>query len=68
MKREFKNLRAALKYAAFGWAVLPIYGFSGGKCACGNPDCPSPGKHSRTKRGVEDATSGPKKIKEWWTK
>jgi Bifunctional DNA primase/polymerase, N-terminal/Protein of unknown function (DUF3987)/Primase C terminal 1 (PriCT-1) len=62
-----RNLRAALRYAARGWAVLPIYGFKGGKCACGKPDCPSPGKHPRTKRGVKEATTDAQKIREWWT-
>ena len=52
---DSRNLRTVLRYAAWGWAVLPIFGFSGGKCACGNADCPSPGKHPRTNRGRQSS-------------
>jgi putative DNA primase/helicase len=62
---DSRNLRAALRYAACKWAVLPIYGFKDKICVCGI-DCETPGKHPRTRRGVKDATSDPKKIRAWW--
>ncbi len=53
---------AAQAYALRGFAVLPLYGIINEKCACGNPDCCSPGKHPRTKRGLNDASKDPKAI------
>jgi hypothetical protein len=65
IKEPSAKLAAALRYAALEWAVLPIYGFRDGRCACGN-DCEKPGKHPRTRRGVKDAASDPRKIRAWW--
>lgn len=59
--------RAALAYAGrFGWAVLPLHGVRDGRCTCGRRDCPSPGKHPLTKRGVHDASKNPDVIRAWW--
>jgi hypothetical protein len=35
----------ALRYAALGFRVLPLYGLTKGLCSCGRAGCPSPGKH-----------------------
>ncbi len=61
------NLRAALDYAAVGWAVLPIHEVSAtGICACGIEECRSPGKHPRTTHGLSDATRDPDTIASYW--
>mgnify|MGYP001501609181 CR=1 FL=1 len=60
-------LRAALAYAVrFCWAVLPLHSIRAGRCTCGRPDCPSPGKHPLTPHGVQDATKDPVAIQRWW--
>ena len=63
------NVEAALDYARRGWPVFPChYVFSNGKCSCGKPDCHSPAKHPMTLRGLQDATSDEKIIRNWWGK
>jgi hypothetical protein len=57
---------AALDYAAHGWAVFPVRWISDGRCGCGMSDCPSPGKHPLTRRGVKDATTDARVIAGWW--
>lgn len=57
---------AALELAANGLAVLPVHGIVNGRCGCGNPKCPSPGKHPRTKHGHRDASVDPDQILMWW--
>lgn len=37
-----------------------------GHCTCGRPDCPSPGKHPRTKNGLTEATTKIATIRKWW--
>lgn len=60
-------LDVALEYAAFGLPVVPLHGIrSSGQCTCGRPDCPSPGKHPRTKNGLKDATTRVAQIRKWW--
>jgi hypothetical protein len=59
-------LRAALDYAAHGWAVFPVQGVSGGRCGCRVHDCSSSGKHPLTRRGVKDATTDREVIAAWW--
>jgi hypothetical protein len=38
------SLDYALKYAAIGWNVFPVWGAKDGRCRCGGL-CKSPGKH-----------------------
>lgn len=59
-------LEHALHYAAKGWHVLPVHSIREGACSCGREDCPSPGKHPRTRRGVHDATTDTTVIESWW--
>lgn len=59
-------LAAALEYAAQGLAVLPLHSVDAeARCSCGS-DCPSPGKHPRTRNGVKDASQDEAQIREWW--
>jgi hypothetical protein len=46
------KLEAALRYAAMGWAVMPIYANK---------------KNPASRHGVHDATTNLNQIKEWWT-
>lgn len=59
-------LDAALAYAALGWPVLPLHGWTGTACTCGDEDCSSPAKHPRTRHGLKDATEDQQKIRSWW--
>ncbi len=58
--------RAALDYAAGGWAVFPVHGVAAGSCRCGANDCSSPGKHPLTRRGLKDATTEGRVVADWW--
>jgi len=37
----------ALALLGRGWSVVPVHTPRDGRCSCGRPDCPSPGKHPR---------------------
>lgn len=61
----------ALKYAALGWAVLPLYGLSAGRCTCGDANCKSPGKHPHRElvpHGVHDASKDEARVRDWFTR
>lgn len=58
----------ALKYAAIGWHVFPVWGAKDGKCRCRRM-CKSPGKHPVehiVPRGQDDATTDQATIRRWW--
>lgn len=57
---------AALRYAAQGWSVVPLHAAPGGRCSCGQPNCPSPGKHPRTANGLHNASADPAIVTAWW--
>lgn len=61
-------LEYALYYATeMSWAVFPLHSIDeSGRCTCGKPDCESPGKHPRTRRGVLDASKDETKIRAWF--
>lgn len=59
-------LEAALTYAATGLSVLPLHVPADGVCSCGGNNCSSPGKHPRTRHGLEDATADPAVVADWW--
>lgn len=61
-------LEYALSYAQRGLRVLPIHGFVGGRCTCGDPECGSPAKHPRTRNGNDDATTDEEQIRRWWAR
>jgi hypothetical protein len=59
----------ALRYAARGWKVLPIYPVDGeGRCTCSRAACPEKdaGKHPKIEGGVTSATSDPTIITSWF--
>jgi hypothetical protein len=62
--------RAALRYVERGIAVLPLWWpLADGRCACGNPQCDSVGKHpigKLVRHGVKDATKDQNKVIRWW--
>ena len=60
-------LDAALAYAARGWHVFPCHTPTAHGCSCRRDcgrDC---GKHPRTRRGLNDATTDEGQIRRWWT-
>src|SRR5579883_323160 len=59
----------AAGYARRGLRVLPLHSFypSGG-CTCGQPQCSSPGKHTRTIDGAISASCDLDQVKIWWEK
>jgi hypothetical protein len=61
-------LSAALEYAAHGWPVFPLYGIRAGRCTCSRPTCDRAGKHPCTANGLNDASTDPVTIREWWRK
>jgi Bifunctional DNA primase/polymerase, N-terminal len=61
-------VRAALDYAAHGWAVFPVHGIVDGRCGCGTSDCLSPGKHPLTRHGLKEATTDARVVADWWKK
>jgi hypothetical protein len=59
---------AALRYAALGWHIFPLYSIRfDKKCGCGKPECTSPGKHPRIK-WKEGATCDPVEVEKLWRK
>ena len=64
---EISNKEAALQYAEAGFPVFPCHFIRDGKCSCGIANCASPGKHPLPKDGLNAATTGQEKIKQWWT-
>lgn len=63
--RSAELLAAALEYAAGGARVFPLFHIAAGRCSCGE-DCSSPGKHPRTKHGLDEASSDPAQLRAWW--
>ena len=64
------KLGFALRYAAIGWHVFPVWNIgANGACACGDDDCKA-GKHPLHKLvqfGQSQATTDEVLIKRWWT-
>ncbi len=56
----------ALTYAHRGWPVLPLHRPTPSGCSCKDADCASPGKHPRTRHGLADATTDPRRVAGWW--
>ena len=58
-------LYAAVGYAS-AWPVFPCHTPKADGCTCGRRECPSPGKHPRTRNGVHDATTDRATVAGWW--
>jgi hypothetical protein len=56
--------RSAAELARQGWPVFPCH--AGSPCSCGRPDCASPAKHPRSRRGLHDATVDLAAVGRWW--
>ena len=59
-------VEVALRYAAHGWAVLPLHTPLGSGCSCTAAHCGSAGKHPRTRHGLHDASTDHDQIETWW--
>ncbi|MFC1791327.1 phage/plasmid primase, P4 family [Gemmatimonadota bacterium] len=60
---------AAQDYAQRGLRVFPIHAPRGsGACSCGTENCRTPGKHPRIKDQLNQASSDPSQIEEWWSR
>jgi hypothetical protein len=61
----------AMRYAARGWPVFPLWWPVDDLCACGKADCgKQAGKHPHGRlapHGFEDATTDADKVAAWWT-
>jgi hypothetical protein len=56
----------ALRYASAGLRVVPLHGTKDGTCTCGKEACAWPGDHPPIEHGIDDATTNPEKIEEFW--
>ena len=64
---ENGNLKLALTYARKGWHVFPVHSIRNGVCSCGDSKCENPGKHPRTRHGLNDASKDEQQVSQWWT-
>lgn len=66
------GLKMALKYAARGWAVIPVHVAAKNPetgevaCSCGSRTCAAPGKHPVPLNGVHSCSKDPATIRQWW--
>jgi hypothetical protein len=58
--------RAALRYAAHGWAVTPGARLVGNRFACGRAGCPIMGCHPAIESWEEDACADTARVSAWW--
>jgi bifunctional DNA primase/polymerase-like protein len=58
--------RAALRYAAHGWAVTPGACLSGSRFACGRAGCPIMGCHPAIESWEDAASTDPARVTAWW--
>jgi hypothetical protein len=63
---RFLLRRAALRYAAHGWAVTPGACLTGHRFACDRPGCPIMGCHPATPSWEDDATTDTARVAAWW--
>ena len=58
--------RAALRYAAHGWAVTPGAYLAGHRFACGRAGCPIMGCHPAIESWEDDSSTDPARVTRWW--
>jgi hypothetical protein len=64
---ELGGARAAVVYAALGFAVVPMHAARpGGGCTCADSACSDPGKHPRLAGWQRLAAADPAVVGEWW--
>jgi P4 family phage/plasmid primase-like protien len=60
--------KRALRLAARGLPVLPMYSVRNGACSCHKgASCDRAGKHPMTANGVRDASTDRDQVRAWWT-
>ena len=50
----------------WGWPVVPGAFAEGGRCSCGDPQCPEPGRHALADASWLAATSDPERVRDRW--
>jgi hypothetical protein len=63
---RFHLRRAALRYAAHGWAVTPGAYLTGQRFHCGRAGCPITGCHPAIESWEDTATTDPGRVDTWW--
>ncbi|MBL7256332.1 bifunctional DNA primase/polymerase [Paractinoplanes lichenicola] len=58
--------RAALRFAAHGWAVTPGARLTGHRFACGRPGCPIMTGHPALESWEDTASADPAQVRAWW--
>jgi Bifunctional DNA primase/polymerase, N-terminal len=58
--------RAALRYAAHGWAVTPGARLAGHRFDCGRPGCPIMACHPALESWEDRASADPAQVRAWW--
>jgi hypothetical protein len=58
--------RAALRYAAHGWAVTPGARLAGHRFVCGRPGCPIMACHPALESWEQTASADPAQVQAWW--
>jgi hypothetical protein len=58
--------RAALRYAAQGWAVIPGARLKGHRFTCDRPGCSIMGCHPVIESWEDDASTDPGRVTRWW--
>lgn len=58
--------RAALRYAAHGWAVTPGACLTGHRFTCGRPGCPIMTCHPALESWEDAASADPDQVHRWW--
>lgn len=66
MPSTFHTHAVAAGLAGRGWPVIPCHHPVDDGCSCGHDDCSSPGKHPRTRHGLQQATTDSGTIRRWW--
>jgi hypothetical protein len=59
--------RAALRYAAHGWAVTPGARLTGHRFDCDRPECPIMGCHPAIESWEDAASTSPERVARWWS-
>src|SRR4051794_36010204 len=60
------SIEDVLMLAVRGFTLVPLHSPAGARCDCGQPHCPSVGKHPRLSRWGRQATTDSKTLARWW--